>query len=371
MSAAAIGARVLVRLPSWVGDAVQAEPALRALEQPSRTWPQGARLTLAAPAHVLELYDGQFPAAARAPLARGDRGAWRAWRGHEAAVLFTGSWRSAWMAWCARIPRRIGWARDARGLLLTDALRPARERGRAALHCGRSGSWPRALPRPFDACCLELVALLGCAARGPAQAQLPPHARARALAAQRLASCALASVSRYVLACVGAREGSSKGYPPASWARALALLATEARLPLVLVAAPGEERVLHAVELELARLGAPAARTCSAPGASLAELAGLCAAAALVVCNDSGARHVALAAGARVLALHGPTDARHGALPGARAVELAARVECGPCHLERCPLAGERALGCWRALEPERVARRALELLRESAPALR
>lgn len=364
-------ARVLVRLPSWVGDAVQTEPALRALEQPSRSWPRGARLTLAAPAHVLELFEGEFAAAERAPIARGDRAAWRSWRGHEAAVLFTGSLRSAWGAWRAGIPRRVGWARDARSLLLTDALTPARERGRHALHCGRRAGWPRALPRPFDACCLELVGLLGCAPRGPACARLAPAPRARELATQRLASCGWRSGERYVLACVGAREASSKGYPPVSWARALALLAAQARLPLVLVAAPGEERALQAVERELEALGAPLARRCSAPNASLAELAGLCAGAALVLCNDSGARHVALAAGARVLALHGPTDARHSALQGASSAELAAWVACGPCHREHCPLPGERALACWSALAPELVAQRALALLRAPAQALR
>lgn len=43
-------------------------------------------------------------------------------------------------------------------------------------------------------------------------------------------------------------------------------------------------------------------------GPSLAELAALCAAARLVVGNDAGTTHLAAAAGAKVLALFGPTD---------------------------------------------------------------
>src|SRR6185436_854874 len=113
--------RVLVRLPSWLGDFVMAEPALRALA-----------------------------AARRVPFSAQDPERARDWRGHDVALLCTGSFRSVWLALCARIPRRAGFARGGRGGWLTDALEPPLERGATPLGLGRPGRGRRRLPRPFE-----------------------------------------------------------------------------------------------------------------------------------------------------------------------------------------------------------------------------
>ena len=42
----------------------------------------------------------------------------------DLAILFPNSFRTACVAWLAGVPRRVGYARGGRGLLLTDRLRP-------------------------------------------------------------------------------------------------------------------------------------------------------------------------------------------------------------------------------------------------------
>lgn len=347
---AARAERLLVRLPSWLGDLVAVEPAVRALAE-SRGAPDGEGLTLACPAHLAPLLAGWLPAARRAthPGRGGERA--RDWRGHDAALLLTGSFRSAWTAARAGIPRRIGLARDGRGWLLTDGVAPARERGRVPLGCGVSGRWPRYLPRPVATTAAELVALLGVAVRDPVPRLAPPEAAARAVDG-RLAALGVDGSAPLLLANVGGREGSAKAWHPEAWAAALAPV-DAARV--LLVAGPGEEPALERVAAALAGRGRSPAVAWPDRMADLPELLALCARAAGLVTMDSGPRHVARAVGTPTVVLFGPTDPRHTAAPGPREVALRVAVDCGPCHRERCPLRGEAERRCTAALEPARV----------------
>ena len=79
-------ARLLIRVPNWLGDLVMAEPVLRSADL------RGA-VTLVGPAHLLSLFEGRFPNCDRLYSDSA-----RDWRGHGAALLLTGSFRSAWIA---------------------------------------------------------------------------------------------------------------------------------------------------------------------------------------------------------------------------------------------------------------------------------
>lgn len=336
---------LLVRLPSWLGDMVAVEPAVRALAQ-ARGAPDGAGLALAGPEHLLPLVEGWLPGARR--IAHAGRGGERAdaWRSCHTALLLTGSFRSAWTAWRAGIPRRIGWARDARGLLLTDGVRPTLERGRSAV--GPAGRWPRYLPRSVTATSIELVGLLDVPVRDPVP-RLAPDPSVAARVAERLEA---AGVNRApVVINVGGRPESAKAWPAQWWARAAASIDPD--LPLVAVAGPGEERAIEA----LARAARPRAVFAAWPdrAADLPELLALAQRAAVFVTADAGPRHVARAAGAPTVVLFGPTDPRHTAAPGPAAIHLREPVPCAPCHRERCPLSGDDRLRCQSALEPAAV----------------
>lgn len=348
--------RVLVRAPSWLGDFVAAEPAIRAL-----VLHQGTRgsVSIAAPARLLGLLDGRFPDLRRLPIAPDRPEAGAPWRAHDVALLLNGSFASAWHAWRSRIGVRAGFARGGRSALLSHAYVPALERGATPLGIGRAGGGARFLPRPFGAACAELLGWMGVAVRDRAPRILVTD-RARASAAARLAAAGLGRGEPFVLANAGARPGSAKGIPPGTFAAALDVLAREQRLPVVIACAPGEEA---AARETAARVVLTRAILLADPPSDLAELAALSAAATLAIGPDNGARHVAQALGTPCIALCGPTDPRHTAEHPGTTRLLSVLVPCGPCHLEACPLAGDLRHACMHRIEPARVAAAAAELL--------
>ena len=120
--------KILVRAPNWVGDAVMAIPALEAI----RRTHAGDEICILARPVVADLLSGQ-PFADRI-LQYDFRGRHQGWLGREKlvaelrkekfdiAVLLQNAFEAAWLAWRAGIPERIGYARDARGPLLTKAI---------------------------------------------------------------------------------------------------------------------------------------------------------------------------------------------------------------------------------------------------------
>lgn len=344
------GARVLVRVPDWLGDLVMSEPTLRALDERVREL-DGA-LTLAGSPRTLQVLGNALPRARRIDASTASE-----WRDHDVALLLVNSFRSAWLAVRAGIATRVGWSRNLRGWLLSEALTPAREVGRVPLGLGLHGRFPRYLPRPFGAACVELAGALGIAVRDTCP-RLQPSARGLDALQRRFASLGLARDAPFVLANVGARAGSAKGYPVEHWTLALNELCRLRDERIVLVAGPGEEATLEQVARGVAK-----ALICRAPLADLRELVALCAAAELVLTADAGPRHVALATGTPLVVIAGPTDPRHTADHTSRTQLLRVEVPCGPCHRETCPISGAAEHACMRRIEPATVARAACTAL--------
>ncbi len=340
-------ARVLVRLPSWLGDAVACEPVLCALHARWQAAGRAERLTFVAPTSFVELLESRFAGVRWLPAARGATPDARTWRGHDVALLLDGSWRSAWTAWRSGIPARAGFASGGRTPLLTFALRPALERGGVPLGLGRTGRAPRRLPRPFASACAELAGLLGLEVRERSPL-LEPGAQAQAAVRARLELGGIAPGAAFVLVNAGARPGSAKGADP----RVLAALARRPGLPIVLACGPGEEANARATAAELR---GDRALLLDDPPPALPDLFALIATASWFVTSDSGPRHLAQAVRARTLVLCGPTDPRHTAEHGDRIHVARVELACSPCHREVCPLEGEAHHACMRTIDPERV----------------
>jgi heptosyltransferase-2 len=335
--------RILVRAPSWVGDAVMATPAIRALR---RAHP-AAELVLEGRAHLLGLLKGLPGVDAFWPEGgRGVRdlaaetGRMRA-QGFDWAVLLPDSVRVAVAPFLARIPLRCGYARDlARRVLLTRALDPPRENGRRA---------PVSMIERF----LRITRALGCADRGE-RLDLPIDPDARDRLEGRLARGGLLEES-IVVVTPGASFGASKLWPPDHFAAACDALSERFGLRTVLAPGPGEEQVARAIAERMTS----GALTLEAPVTQLEELAALIERARLVVTNDTGPRHIAVALDRPVVSVLGPTDPRHTAHLLERQRVLREPVDCSPCHKKVCPIDHR----CMTRLRPERVVEAAAELL--------
>lgn len=333
--------RLLVRLPSWLGDFVMAEPVVDALHRALEAR-RFATLSLVAPRRFFDLVEGRFPEARR--LSKND-----SWRGHDVALFLDGSLRSVTKAWRERIGQRCGWTSGGRAWLLTDGTRPALERGDVPLGLGMHGGGERRLPRPFGAAAAELCGRLGVAVVGR-----PPRLAATEVAREavraRLAQLGLDPAAPYLVLDASARPESAKQAPAEQWRSVLAHLGGRGLPPVVVLAAPGEATVARAVA------EGTGAALYDAPPPSLAELLAVIEGSAGLVGTDSGPRHLATATDRPQVILCGPTDPRHTADHTQRTTVLRRKVDCGPCHLERCPLTAHRTVRCLTELVPARIA---------------
>src|SRR6202140_190539 len=153
--------KILIRATNWVGDAIMALPAIRAI----RNRPD-ANISILARSHVADIYRDQDVAddliiydhrGQHAGISGSKRLASELRsRKFDVAILMQNAFDAAWLAWRAGIPQRIGYARDARSLLLTKAVQvpkpgeiPAHEKF-YYLELLRRAGWIDAIPdEPF------------------------------------------------------------------------------------------------------------------------------------------------------------------------------------------------------------------------------
>lgn len=333
-----------MRAPNWVGDVVMSTPALRALR---RACP-GAAITLEAKGPFQELLRRHpsfdrfvaAPASGLGSLRAHTRALAR--EGFDWAVLLPDSVRAALPPFLARVPLRIGYARDLpRRLLLTRALDPPREGGRR-------------LPISMIERYLRITRALGVPDAGP-ELDLAVDPAARERVCKRLAEAGLDAGQPYAVIAPGASFGASKLWPTRHFAAACDGIARRLGLACVVAPGPGEQRVAR----EVAERAEIRPILLDAPVTSLAELAALIEGAALLLGNDTGPRQIAVALRTPVVTLMGPTDWRHTQHLMDRQRVLRVPVHCSPCHEKVCPIDHR----CMTRLAPRRAVEAAAELL--------
>ncbi|MBW2279798.1 MAG: lipopolysaccharide heptosyltransferase II [Deltaproteobacteria bacterium] len=320
---------------------MMATPALRALKT---AHPQ-AEIVFEARAFIRELVDGLPTVDAfleddgrgvlsRAARLRRERFDW--------AVLLPDSARAAAAPFLARIPVRVGYARDPlRRALLTRSLEPPSVDGKRV---------PVSMIERY----LRLTRELGCADAGE-ELDVAIDESTRSAVRARLEAAGMRDAAGYVVVTPGANFGASKLWPAEHFAEACDRLARELGLRTVLAPGPGEEPIVAAIAERMQEK--PVALV--DPVTGLAALAALIDDARLLLTNDTGPRHIAVACGTPVVVVMGPTDPRHTAHLLERQRVLREDVDCSPCHLKVCPIDHR----CMTRLSPERVVRAGEELL--------
>lgn len=157
-----------------------------------------------------------------------------------------------------------------------------------------------AQPRPIHAIDRYLAALQGIGVSVPAKPDMRLGVSEAESASLRDRWPELAG--KYTLLVPGSRW-MSKRWPPEHFASLLRWLAKRSSDPIVLAGDPSEAPLCASI-IEQASVSA----VNLAGSTSLRELAALIAGAALVVCNDSAAMHMAALEGRPLVALFGPTN---------------------------------------------------------------
>jgi lipopolysaccharide heptosyltransferase II len=308
--------KILIRATNWVGDAIMALPALRAVRM---RFPE-AEITILARPYVAFIYKNQQVCDNMmfVDYKRDIVSEIRAQK-FDVALLLQNAFEAAWFAWRAGIPERIGYSRDGRSLLLTKAV-PVPKPGEIPPHeqyyyleLLRRAGWLDSLPN-------ESFIML----------DVPEENRQRA--ATFLLSNGVKADSLRIAIGAGASYGSAKCWPPDRFAELANRLQAHSGVDVILFGTRAEAPVSSAIAAGMHR-----APIDLAGKTAIDDLPALLSQCQLFVGNDSGAMHVAAAVGLPVVAVFGPTDPFGTAPVTPRCSIVQEKPYCSPCFLRRCP----------------------------------
>ncbi len=256
----------------------------------------------------------------------------------DAAILLQNAFEAALVAWLARIPVRVGYSRDGRGLLLTHAI-AVPEKG--------------SIPRHESYYYLELLRRAGLQPAWPDEMVIRLDGAMAAREAGQAAMTKLGIRGPVVGVSPGAAYGNAKRWLPERFAEAAARLGGT-----VLLFGSGSERDLcETVAADLQRRDVEvhnmAGRT------SLREFIEMVAACRVMLTNDSGAMHISSALGVPTVTVFGATDHIGTGPTGPLARIVREPVECSPCLLRECPIDHR----CMKAVTADRVVEEALQII--------
>jgi heptosyltransferase-2 len=340
--------RVVVFCPNLIGDTVMATPALRALR---RGFPGAHFAGVMKPPIAPTLAGGPWldeviltDPGSKDPSRRflGVVQKLRAGR-FDLAVLLPNSARSALMAMLGGIPRRAGYARGGRALMLTDKL---------AAPTSADGKF---VPVPIVGYYLGLARILGCPEESPRLELYTTSEDERAADAawERLGLAG----KRVVCLNTGGAFGPAKNWPIEHFADLAAKLAGETGRSVLVVCGPAEKDNARAI---VAATGRPDVVSLADETLSIGLSKASIKRAELLVTTDSGPRHFATAFGVPVVSLFGPTAIGWTRTYHPRAIHLQVPVPCGPCQKPTCAEGHHR---CMRDLDPGSVFEACLRLL--------
>lgn len=313
--------RLLVVLPSWVGDTAMATPTLRRL----RTNLPGTFIGALARPGIDQLLRGSDlidelhtfqPHGVMAPKRAASKVRGRA---YDSALLLTNSFSTALITRLAFIPRRVGYNRDSRGVLLTDPVQPPRN---------PDGSWKLApavdyywnlashmldqdpvdwsVHTPTDCTAMPL------ALPREARLELPVTDDDHARADEILASSDVGERPFAILNPGG--NNTAKRWPADHYAQLADHLIRAHNMAVLVNGSPAEAELCRSIISQITA-DSGMAHALSEHGNTLGSLKSLCARASVMVTNDTGPRHIAAAVGTPLVTLFGPTDPRWTTIP--------------------------------------------------------
>ncbi len=319
---------IVVRGTNWVGDAIMTIPALREL---SRIFPD-AEIVL----HTRKWAEGIFMDAdfidrmitfdqssskikdtiAQSEMLRGEH--------FDLAILLPNSFESALTASLARIPKRIGYNKDLRGLLLTDPIAvPEWKEKRHEVHYFLN------LIAEVEKRFVGTKTVLGSEPDSTLQISDGRKAEAR----QILISAGVDPAKMTVAFGAGSTNSRAKRWGTDSYAKLNDKLHNELDANVILIGSADEAAISS--EVTLLSKNPPVDMTGKT---NLAEAAAILSVVDLLVSNDMGLAHIAPAVGTKTAVIFGPTHPASTRPFSDNAVVVRHVVECSPCMLRDCPI---------------------------------
>jgi len=337
---------ILVFCPNWVGDVVMATPAFKCLRQ---NYPD---------ARIVGLIRGYVKGVVEdAPwfdqlIVTNDK----SWRGFahlvyqirrlqaELAVVLPNTFRSALLARLGGARQIYGYRRNGRAMLLSGGPQPLRD--------GR-----QIRPVPMVDYYLEICRRLKLTIDQQKKPRLYISKSLQAKGDRLLGRYGIASDEMVIGLNPGAQYGASKCWPAEYFARLAELLEQRWKCRLLLFIGPGEASIGH----KIVQLSQAAIINTGPDNVDLALLKPLVQRCRLLVTNDTGPRHYAVAFDIPVVVIMGPTDPRYTQANLEKTTVLRRELNCSPCHLKECPLEHS----CMRDISPEAVLQAAEHLVQE------
>lgn len=343
--------RIVVRGTNWVGDTIMSLPAVKGLRRLFSSssiafWVTSSLAPLVKgtgiPDEVIT-FDGNSHGALKRPfLIRGQLTA----GGFDMAVLFQNAFESAFTAWIAGIPIRVGYPTDLRGPLLTAKV-PLTEEIRNKHQVFYYLGITEFLERSFGGD--------GSSHTGSPDCSIDLSRDTLDQARLMLSAHGVDLGRPFFCLCPGSVNSAAKRWPADHFARLADLLVGRMAGQVIFLGSPQEQGLVG----EIMSLMSERAAVNLAGKADMVGAMAVMNQSTMVVSNDTGSAHLAVAASAKVLTIFGPTSPGATAPFGPNAHVIRGSANCAPCRYFRCPKSGHP---CMRNIEPEAVLRKIEEI---------
>ncbi|MHC4394550.1 MAG: lipopolysaccharide heptosyltransferase II [Planctomycetota bacterium] len=337
---------ILVWLPSPMGDAVLCTPALRAI----RRHFESSKITFFANPIVRRvLSPNSFNDVWLEQKNKNPFKIAKTFREHRftCAVLFKNSFASALASFLAKVPSRIGYAREGRGFLLTEKLYPPK--------LSAAGFKPFSMIDYY----LAIASWLGCDTSDRNLELLIDLQNSRTLPT-KLPELAEPDGPIVVLIPGGA-FGPSKCWLTERFALTADWLVTSYNATVVVSVSPAAAEKLIAGEI--CSLSSHKLINLAKTSINLGELKSLFSIADLVITNDTGPRHIAKALHCKIISLFGPNNPAWTETDYENEIQIVGPAHCAPCDRPICKKSEHL---CMQAITVEMVCDAAAKLLEKA-----
>jgi lipopolysaccharide heptosyltransferase II len=348
-NSSSVPSRIVVRGTNWVGDTVMSLPAVKELRRifPSSRisfWlPSGLAPLIAASGVPDEIIS--FDPNSGGPVKRSLTMSKRLCAGrYDMAVLLQNAFESAFTSRLARIPRRSGYTTDLRGPLLNIKVpltKEIRQKHQVFYYLGITDY----LEEHFR----------GTPTRtGEPDCSIRISEESITAAANLLASEGIEGP--FFCLCPGSVNSEAKRWPATNFAELADTLYNKLGTRIVFIGAPQERDLVEGI---IRAMKTGVAVNMAGCGDMMVSMA-IMNRSSLVISNDTGSAHMAVAAFGKVLTIFGPTIPGATAPYGPTAHIIEGRAPCAPCRYFRCPRPDH---ACMKSVAPQAVFQKIRDIL--------